>query len=226
MKKYILPALFTLIVVGIIVFAVRAATNPANDAKPEDTQSPSVALSEEDKAALKEGQIYGSSDKKIVLTEFADFQCPACKFYEKTVEELRNTYKDQLTVVFKHYPLYPSPHKNAQVAAYASEAAAKQGKFWEMHDKLFETQDDWSELDDPKETYITYASGIGLNVDQFKSDYDNKAGEGDIRRDKDFGTRLKLKGTPTFYLDGKLLDLKGDPSALKKAVEDAIKAAQ
>jgi len=226
MKKYLLPALFTLAVIGIIVFAVRAATNPENDAKPEDTQSPSVTVSDADKASLQEGQTFGSTSKKVVLTEFSDFQCPACKFYEPTVKEIRETYKDKLTFVYKHFPLSPSPHKNATFASYASEASAKQGKFWEMHDKLFETQDEWGELDDPKEKFVGYASSIGLNVDQFKNDYDNKAGEEVIKRDKEFGTKLKLKGTPSFFIDGKVLDLKGDPTALKKAVEDAIKASE
>lgn len=224
MKKYLLPGLFTLIVVAIIVFAVRAATNPNNDAKPEDTQSPSVSLSDSDKASLAEGQTFGSDSKKVVLTEFGDLECSACKYYEPTLSELRKTYKDKLTFVYKHFPLNPSPHPNALVAAYAAEAAGKQGKFWEMHDKLYETQEEWSGGEDPKEKYIGYASAIGLNVDQFKSDYDGKAGADAIKRDKEFGTKLKVKGTPAFYLNGTLIETKGDLAALKKAVEEAIQA--
>ena len=224
MKKYLVPALFTIAILALVIFAVRAVSSTANYAKPADSQSPSVTVSDSNKSALAKGQTFGKKDSKIVLTEFADFQCPACKFYETTLRELKEEYKDQVLFVFKHYPLYPQPHKNAQIASIASEAASKQGKFWEMHDKLYDTQEDWAELEDPKSKFNDYADGLGLDLNRFKSDVAAEAGKDAIAADKEFGTRLKLKGTPSFFLNGAVFDTTGDPSALKDAVKKAVDA--
>lgn len=223
MKKWIVPALFGIAVVALIILGIRAAGSNNNDAKPE-TSPTAITLSDSDKAGLKEGQITGQTNSpKVVVTEFGDFQCPACKQYEPTVEKIRSDYKDQVQLVFKHFPLYPTPHKNAQVSAYASEAAANQGKFWEMHDKLYDKQDDWAELGNPKDKFIGYAGDIGLDVDRFKRDYDSEAGKANINRDKDLGTKLQLKGTPSFFINGTLYEGKGGPEDILKQIDALVK---
>ncbi|MEI7818730.1 MAG: thioredoxin domain-containing protein [bacterium] len=225
MKKYLIPGLFTLVIVAVIIFAVRAVSNTSNDSKPEDSQPPTVTLSDQDKKDLRVGQTTGPADAKVVLTEFSDMQCPACKFYETTIREIRAEYKDQVLFVFKHFPLAPSPHKNAQLAAIAIESAAVQGKFWEMHDLMYDKQEDWAEVDNPKDKYTEYAGQVGMNTDQFKKDYDSETGKDAIKRDKDFGTRLKLKGTPSFFIDGVDFKTTGDPGALKAAIKQAVEQA-
>ena len=223
MKKYLIPTLFTAAIVALLVFAVRASMSEDNNVKP--AESPQAAqLNDKQKEELKQGQSKGAGDAKVVLTEFADFQCPACKAFEPTLAEILTENEGKVRLVFKHFPLYPSPHKNALVSAYASEAAGKQGKFWEMHDKLYETQDDWAEAGDPKDKFVGYARDLGLNVDDFSRDLNDEAGKDVIDRDKALGTELKLSGTPTIFINGEEFDLRsgGGAEGLKAKVRQVV----
>lgn len=223
MKKWIVPILFGIAVVALIILAVRAAGSETNDAKPVDSTSPAAQMSDEDKAGLKEGQIFGQTNSpKIILTEFADLQCPACKLYEPALSTIRTKYADQVQVIYKHFPLYPTPHKNALTAAYATEAAANQGKFWEMHDKLYDKQDDWAEKSNPKELFSGYAKELGLNVDQFNKDYDGEAGKSGIERDKALGTKIGLRGTPSFFINGEAFDTANGADELLSKIESLL----
>ena len=223
MKKYLIPTLFTAVIVALLVFAVRASMSEDNNVKP--AESPQAAqLNDKQKEELKQGQSKSAGDAKVVLTEFADFQCPACKAFEPTLAEILTENEGKVRLVFKHFPLYPSPHKNALVSAYASEAAGKQGKFWEMHGKLYETQDDWAEAGDPKDKFVGYASDLGLNVDDFSRDLNDEAGKDVIDRDKALGTELKLSGTPTIFINGEEFDLRsgGGAEGLKAKVRQVV----
>jgi protein-disulfide isomerase len=168
----------------------------------------------------------------VVVSEFADFQCPACKSFEPTLKEILAENEGKVRLVFKHFPLYPSPHKNAMVSAHAAEAAGNQGKFWEMHDILYEKQDEWAEDGDPKPKYEEYAREIGLNVDDFKRDLEAEAGKDAINRDKDLGGELGLRGTPSIFVNGEAFDLQSGGGAeglkarVKQAVEEAYGAGQ
>ncbi len=226
MKKYLIPIIFTVAIVALLVFAVRASLSENNDAKPAESTT-AKALTDKQKDELKQGQSKGADDAKVVLTEFADFQCPACKSLEPTLAEILTENEGKVRLVFKHFPLYPSPHKNAMVSAYASEAAAKQGKFWEMHDKLFATQEDWAEANDPKDKFIEYARELGLNTDDFSRDLNAEAGKDTIERDKAFGTELKLSGTPTIFVNGEEFDSRasGGAEGLKAKIKQTVEAA-
>ena len=227
MKKILIPAIFTFVIAVVLFFAIRAIIDPNNDSKPSDTASPTATpLSDQDKAQFKVGQSVGSDKAKVVLTEFGDFQCPACKQFETTVEELRAAYPDDLQFIWKHFPLDPQPHKNARVASYASEAAGNQGKFWPMHDKLYEKQDEWAEVNDPKSKFVEYAKGLNLDVDKFKRDLDGEAGKSNIDRDLDLAKKIKLGGTPSFFINGNAYDTKLGQADLKTQVEAAIKSAK
>ncbi len=226
MKKYLVPIVFTLVIIALLGFAIKASVSSSNDAK-TDTSPSTTELTAAQKDRLKEGQTTGPKDAKVVVSEFADFQCPACKQYETAMRQIRQTYPDQVLVVFKHFPLYPQPHKNAQIAAIASESAANQGKFWEYHDKLYDTQDDWAELNDPKSKFAEYAQGLGLDVERFKKDLDAEYGKDRIESDKNFGKELDIKGTPTIYINGVQFNpqqdggLDGLLAKVKAAVEQA-----
>lgn len=223
MKKYLVPAIFTLLIIGIVIFVVRAASSNSNDAKPAESSTTSTALTDEQKARLKEGQKKGASDAKVVVTEFADFQCPACKVFAPTLDEILKENEGKVLIVFKHFPLYPQPHQNALVSAYASEAAAKQGKFWEMYTILYEKQDDWAELEDPKPKFVEYAKSLGLNEDGFRRDLDAEAGKDVINADKDFASELKLKGTPSIFVNGEEYSLRdGGAAGLKARVKELV----
>ncbi len=226
MKKYLIPILFTVVIIALLIFAVRASMSENNDVKP--SASPTAkTLNDKQKEELKQGQSRGASDAKVVLSEFADFQCPACKSFEPTLTEILAENEGKVRLVFKHFPLYPSPHKNAMVSAYAAESAAKQGKFWEMHDKLYATQDDWAELGDPKDKFIEYARELGLNTDDFSRDLNAETGKDTIKRDKDFGLELGIQGTPTVFIDGVEFNMKSDGGVegLKGKIKQAVEAA-
>lgn len=153
---------------------------------------------------------------KIQVVEFGDYQCPACGQAYPTTKKLIGEFGDKITFVFRNFPL--PMHANAQAAAEAAEAANAQGKFWEMHDKLYVSQDAWSSLYDPTDMFVSYAKDLGLDTDKFKKDVTDKANEKYIEQDKSDGYALNISGTPTFYINGKVQSA-FDYDSLKKAIE-------
>ncbi|MBI4215316.1 MAG: thioredoxin domain-containing protein, partial [Parcubacteria group bacterium] len=116
---------------------------------------------------------YGVESAETILVEYSDFQCPACAYYHPIVQQLAEKYKEKLQFVYRHFPL-KNIHKNAAPAAWAAEAAGKQGQFWEMQDKLFANQDEWANQKNPKDIFEQYAQSLGLDMEKFKSDFDSK----------------------------------------------------
>ena len=143
----------------------------------------------------------GPKDAKVVLIEFGDFQCPACKVVEPALQKLRSEYKDKLKFVFKQFPL-PS-HNNGLDAALASEAAGEQGKFWEFHDVLYEKQAEWSTLPNPNSEFEKYAQSLGIEMAKFSKAVKDKSYSEKINTDKSDGADLNVEATPTFFLNGK-----------------------
>ncbi len=137
----------------------------------------------------------------VTVVEFSDFQCPACLSVQEPLKQMLTTYDGKVEFVYRHFPLV-SIHKNAMAAALASEAADMQGKFWEMHDMLFAKQGEWSNLGDPKETFVGYSETIGMDKDKFASDLESQAARDVVTTDILASTRYKLTGTPTFYVNG------------------------
>jgi protein-disulfide isomerase len=140
--------------------------------------------------------IKGRENAPITLVEYGDFECPYCKLAYPIVKEIQKIEGDNLKFVFRNFPL-SEIHSHAVHAACAAEAAAKQGKFWEMHDLLFENQEALEDQD-----LITYAKNLNLNIQQLKKDMTS---EGIIKKVKsDFmgGVRSGVNGTPTFFING------------------------
>lgn len=146
----------------------------------------------------------GKADSKVVLIEYGDYQCPGCGSAYPIIKQVVDKYKDQITFVFRNYPLY-SAHPNAFSSASAAEAAGLQGKFWEMHDKLFTNQNSWKDLNGTARTdyYVNLASQLSLDVDKFKADLDNPDVKKKIDFDAALGKKAQVTGTPSFYLNGK-----------------------
>lgn len=138
---------------------------------------------------------------EIVVTEFSDFQCPACLSVQEPLKQILKKYEGKVTFVYRHFPLV-SIHKNAMMAAQVSEAAALQGKFWEMHDMLFAKQNEWSGLGDPKETFFAYAVLLEMDLPKFQADLDSQAVKDAVTKDLLDTTRYRLTGTPTFFVNG------------------------
>lgn len=165
-------------------------------------------------------------NKKITLVEYGDFQCPACSSYYPVVAEVVEKYKDDVAFQFRHLPL-TQIHNNAFAASRAAEAAGKQGKFWEMYDMLYQNQEAWSEENNPKPTFEDYATELKLDIDKFRTDYSAKSTNDVINADiaafKKTGAAMQ---TPTFFLDGKRIDVKADIATFEKAIDEALKNKQ
>ena len=137
----------------------------------------------------------------VTLVEFSDFQCPACLAVQAPLTQILKKYEGKVEFVYRYFPLV-SIHKNAQMSAQAAEAAGLQGKFWEMHDKLFATQSVWEGIADPKETFVGYAKDLGLDSAKFAIDLVSQPVVDAVNADSLAATRYNLQGTPTFFVHG------------------------
>ena len=147
-------------------------------------------------AVIAQSPTTGSAEAKILLVEFSDFQCPYCAQAHETVKEFMTKHGEQVTLVYKHYPL-TSIHPQALPAAKAAWAAAEQGKFWQYHDALFTQQEQLGE-----ELYITIAKNLNLDLEQFNRDRNSSKAEAAVQADMQLAEGLGIAGTPFFLLNG------------------------
>lgn len=145
------------------------------------------------------GHIRGDANAPITVVEFGDLECPACGAAEPFVRQMLAKHSD-VKLSFINFPL--PIHPNAVPAARAAEAADKQGKYYQMHDMLYDKQNDWVGLGDPSHAFQTYAGQIGLNVTQFVKDYNSDPVKAKIQSDLDYANSLGTNQTPTFYVNG------------------------
>jgi protein-disulfide isomerase len=150
---------------------------------------------------------YGKADSKVVLVEYGDFQCPGCGGMHPTIKSLSEKYKDQIAFVFRNFPL-TSIHPNALTAASVAEAAGLQGKYWEMHNALFENQKSWesASVKNRIDIFTQYAQTLGLDVAKLKTDLASEDVAKKIKFDIGVGKLVNVTGTPTFYLNGKIVE--------------------
>ena len=154
-----------------------------------------------------QGRIRGAADAQITLVEYGDYQCPTCARYHPIVMELLNRYAGKFKLEYHHFPLVQI-HSNAMGASVAAEAAGDQGKFWEMHDLLFERQLEWGDLRAPnpnaEAVFLQYALLLGLDANKFMQSIRSPATRDRVLADVRAGNSI-VKGTPTFVLDGQVL---------------------
>lgn len=181
--------------------------------------------SETENSALASNHTLGNGSKGVVLLEYGDYQCPACATFHPVIKQVVEKYNDEITFRFRNYPL-EAIHPNARAGSRAAEAANLQGKFWEMHDTLYETQNSWSSATDPFSFFKTYAQQIGVaDLAKFESDYRSSAVNDIINADLSEGRKANITSTPTFFIDGKML--KENPNTLDafyKLIDEAIAA--
>ncbi|MGB1274201.1 MAG: DsbA family protein, partial [Nannocystaceae bacterium] len=164
----------------------------------------------------------GAAEPLVTIVEFSDYQCPYCSKFTKNLEELvaDPAYKDDVRIVFKHYPL--PMHKDANPGSQASLAAGAQGKFWEYHDLLFANQ---RKMD--RAALEGYAEQVGIDVEAFKKALDSGEFKAQVQADMKQGQQFGVRGTPSFFLNGKWQ--RGAPRSidgLKKLVDDEKKHAE
>jgi Na+/H+ antiporter NhaA len=164
--------------------------------------------------------IRGLDDAPVTLVEYGDFECPYCGRAEPVVRQLLKDFGGDLRYVFRHLPL-ADVHPHAQLAAEAAEAADEQGAFWQMHDLLFEHQDDL----EPKQL-VSYAEQLGLDVDQFTEQLRRHEYAGRVAADVDDADLSGVSGTPTFFVNGIRHQGAYDIDTLTAAVRTAHRRAQ
>ncbi len=166
--------------------------------------------------------VYGKLDSPVTLTEFVDFQCEACYAFYPTVKEVKEKYKDRVKFQVRYFPISNS-HQFARVAAANAEAAAQQGKFWEMHNKIFEGQKIWEQAQNPQQYFDQYAKDIGLDLEKLKNDIKDPKTTATINADLDEVKRLGGDGTPTFALNGtKIKNPENTVEAFSTLLDDAL----
>jgi protein-disulfide isomerase len=170
----------------------------------------SVPVSERDHAQ-------GPADAPLTLVEYGDFECSYCGAAYPLIKEAQRRLGDRLRFVFRNFPISTS-HPHAQAAAEAAEAAGAQGRYWEMHDLLYEHQDTLEDAD-----LLGFAEELGLDSDRFDREMRERRYEGRVREDFLSGVRSGVNGTPTFYINGARYDGRWDEDHLVRALEHAAR---
>jgi protein-disulfide isomerase len=143
----------------------------------------------------------GNADAAVVLVEYSDFQCPACRAMYPIVSELVEQYGESLRFEYRHFPIEGS-HPYALQAAVAAEAAGQQGKFYEFHDALFENQEAWSQSPTPNVFFAQYAEELGLDMDMYRRHSNASVLRDKVRAQQQTGIEVGVTGTPTMFLNG------------------------
>lgn len=204
-----------LIVLGLVVAGLIGVFVLGNNKAGENTQNNSQTSS----------NVYGKLDSPVQLTEFLDFQCEACLKYYPFVKEVKEKYKDKVKFQFKYFPI-SSGHANAMPAARAAQAAAKQGKFFEMHNLLFDRQKKWEDSQQAAKDFELYASELGLDIEQYSKDVNSKETTDIINADLAEVKKLGGNGTPTFILNGsKIENPKPTVDDISRVLDEALKKA-
>ena len=219
--KRILPfAIIILVLVGAVAagWAVLRSSRQSNN-PPTPTPDPATEVKGAEPAHVR-----GNANAPVTLEEFGDFQCPSCGSYHPELKKIEAEFGDKLKVIFRELPLLPM-HEHALMAAQAAEAAGLQGKFWEMHDLLYENQDKWVDQKDLVPVFVDYAKQIGINPDQFMKDLSGETVTARIFQDGKRAHSFGLKGTPSFFVNGKeAKDEQWKPEGLRQMIKDAIAA--
>lgn len=145
----------------------------------------------------------GEEDAVITITEYSDYQCPACAYFHPIVEKLKEKYGDQISLELKFFPL--NSHQYAALAARAAQAAKNQGKFKEMHNLIFENQKRWSSSGNPAPIFVSFAEKLDLDMEQFRNELNSAETQKTVMEERKEGRQKGVNSTPTFFIDGEQL---------------------
>ncbi len=210
-KLFVVGAIITL-AVGAFWFMYRSGSSKEPVDAPEITSPTEVSSRDHTK---------GPEDAIVTLIEYGDFQCPGCATYMPIVNQLSEEFKDDLRVVYRHFPLR-SIHRHAQISAQASEAAADQGKFWEFSTLLYEKQNGWKDVRDPRSLYKGYAESLSLNVEQFDVYMNSDEAKARVDADYESGFAAGINQTPTFFINGEKIDSPRGLELFKELIQQVI----
>ncbi len=219
MKRYLPYAIVALVVVatataGTWLFRTKHARVLALSAR-------TAADNTGGKTGAVPAHAHGPEKAPVTVEEFADFQCSPCAAVAGLVYNLEQDFPGKLRLVFRQYPL--EMHKNARLAALGAEAAALQGKFWDMHKHLFLKQHDWSKAEDFRPLLDGYAKEIGLDVTRFAKDLESEKTVTRLRQDRERATSLGVTATPTLFINGQAVSAEArTPDGFRAAIQKAI----
>ncbi len=211
-NKIILWAIIAVVVIGSIFGIVKLAS------KSQTPGSDNLAITIS--AINDDENIKGDKEALATLIEYSDFQCPACASYYPIVKKVSKDLGAKVRFAYRHFPL--PQHKNAKLAATVAEAAGLQGKFWEMHDLIFQNQSDWSEEKNAAILFAKYAQAINLDLAKFQTDIASDEIKAKIENDYKSGVKAGVNSTPSFFLNGKKMDNPRNYDEFKKAIEQAL----
>jgi protein-disulfide isomerase len=195
--------------------AQKAADEPAQPSAPRRQPDPNAVY----KVAVGDSAVKGAPDALVTIIEFSDFQCPFCSRVVATVKQVSDTYGKDVRVVFKQNPL--PFHQNAAIAAEAALAAGDQGKFWEMHDKMFANQQALE-----RDKLEGYAKELGLNAAKFKASLDTNKHKAQIEAEQKVARDLGAAGTPSFFINGRSLRGAQPFEAFKAVIDEELAKAK
>ena len=192
------PFVIGIVVLGAVLLAgmiwavASAPSAPQNGGGVED---PNLSFNDANDPSL------GSEDANVTLHIFGDFECPACRAAEAGITYIRQNYADRVHIVWNDFPLPPTIHPKARDAANAARCADEQGKFWEMHDVLYETQTSWSASRDLAGDFAALANRIGLDENAFRACYGERRHDKKVADDLSEGRTNGVDSTPTFFVN-------------------------
>ncbi|HEX9961859.1 MAG TPA: thioredoxin domain-containing protein [Pyrinomonadaceae bacterium] len=202
---FVLTGLFLLVALigGCGSKSAGNARNGSNNSRANNSASAAQTYANAP-AGASPAHFKGGQAAKVVIEEFADYQCPTCAASHPTVKQLQAAYGDRVKIIFRNFPLTQA-HPKAYDAAVAAEAAGMQGKFWEMQEQLFTNQQFWSTAADHRKIFEEYAQKIGLDVQKFSADMAGMAAKSRVDADLQRARAIGVGSTPTFYINGKAL---------------------
>jgi protein-disulfide isomerase len=211
MKRYLpflIVTLVALLTIGSAVALYRAYRLPTPTASKDPGES--------------KLHVRGDAKAPVTIEEFGDFECPPCAMMSVALHQLEKEYGSKLRVIFRQFPLAMHPH--AREAAIASEAAHLQGKFWEMHDLLYEKQAQWSKSTDVPSLFHSFAATLGLDVERFKKDMQSPEIAARVTADQEQGRARGVTSTPTIFVNDTALPSKStNPPGVRAAIDAALK---
>ena len=217
MKK-ILPFIIILLVLGVALVSAWALKKRSSGTVTPITNNPNSPPHANTNDTVVTGvagaeppHILGPNSAPAKLEEFGDFECPPCGALHPILVQMHKEFGDKLQITFREFPLAPA-HQHAIAAASAAEAAGLQGKFWEMHDLLYENQKTWHEAFDVRPIFEGFAKQIGLDMNRYQNDLNSDQVAERILNDGKRGHSMGVKGTPTVFLNGREVPFESLPS--------------
>ena len=194
------------IVGGVIYYRSTLSSQSSNSGGTSKTNSGNTSNAKANALGAEPAWAKGSANAVVTLEEFADFECASCARFEPTMREIRTIYGDRVRVIFRQFPLVQI-HQKAYDASRATEAAGLQGKFWEMHDLIYDKQTEWVKIPEHRREFGEYARQLGLDVTKFENDMINNPQVNErVAADLKRGGSLGVSGTPSVFFNGRKLE--------------------